>query len=100
PDDGDQNTDKCIVMGWSSVSPSWPYTELPLELLKLTFKVKDRWETSQTSFNITLTSKHVDYGFKSYNREISIIKSNSDINNDGYTNLIDVIQLFQHLTNL
>ena len=100
-DDGDSNTDKCIVIAWATYGdPSWPkYYDIPLEILRMTFQVKDTWSytSSNTFFNLSQTSIDVRYDFKGFNRQITLLNPNSDINKDGITNLIDVIQVFKNL---
>jgi len=98
-DDGDFETDKCIVMGWASISSLWPMYDIPLEILRMTFQVKDTWVNTNphTFFNLSQTSLSVGYDFKGFNRQITLYNPNSDINKDGITNLIDVIQVFKNL---
>ena len=61
-DDGDNNTDRVYVVGWSDpFNASWPGETLPAELIKLKFQVKDNVSDTSSSINVTFSSTAIGY---------------------------------------
>jgi hypothetical protein len=98
-DDDDIATNTYISIGWLSPSKIWPYDKTPpFNALTLTMKVKDNSESKMTHFNAIITNFDINHEPRVNNLQIPVYNSFiSDINNDGKTNMIDAIQLFQHL---
>ena len=99
--DEDPLTDRVISMAWSSLGyNTWPYLSLPLELTRLTFKVRKEMSKVQTWINVTATSTSGHNPFEGKNLQFNINPMpNVDINKDGYCNLKDVIQTIKYLIN-
>jgi len=99
-DDNDTMTDRIIVMAWSSLGGnSWPWKELPIELVRMTFIVPNEATPGRTWLNVTATSTPGDYSFDGRNLQVNInTQPNLDINNDGFFNMNDVLQTLQNLS--
>jgi len=97
-EDNDPLTDRCVVIAWSSLGSTWPWHELPLELIRVVFKVKDDIENAYSWINVTASSTTGGYIFEGTNIQFLVYKKNNlDINNDGKFNLIDVIQSIKYI---
>jgi len=100
--DDDHLTDRVISTAWTSYGyDTWPYLELPIELLRIKFKVRDNVQDVQTWLNVTATSTSGHGPFEGQNLQLFITSlPNIDINKDGKFNLIDIIQTFNHVGQL
>jgi len=98
-DDDDLLTNRAIVMAWSSLGGNtWPYKELPIELMRMTLQVQDVGESEMTQINVIDTSTPGDYTFQGKNLHLFINSTKKlDINDDGFFNMIDVLQTFKHV---
>jgi len=98
-EDNDPLTDRAIVLAWSSLGGNtWPYQELPIELIRMTLKVKYVGLLVSTQINVVEISKPGNYAFQGENLQLFInTKEKLDINDDGIFNMIDIIQTLNHV---
>jgi len=95
--DGDNNTDKVLIIAWSSLfNPEWPGDNLPLELIQLKFKVKKNAEIGQSKINVTYSSKDINYQVKTKGSIVNIYY-NGDYNRNGKVDIGDVFCLMKKL---
>jgi hypothetical protein len=65
--DGDEATDKIIILSYFSIAGDWPDAALPLKLGNLVFKVK-----GDTTINVTKVSVNNGYGFQGNGTAITL----------------------------
>jgi hypothetical protein len=87
--DGDETTDKVIIMSYYSIAGDWPYTALPLKLGNLVFKAK-----GDTTINVTKVSVNNGYGFQANGTGITL---GSEISKTK--GLKEVISILKELSN-
>ncbi len=62
--DDEGNTDKIVLLGYSDpFNNGWPNHALPLNLVTLSFRVKNNAEPGSTKINVSQVTGHVGYGF-------------------------------------
>jgi len=60
--DYDENTDKILKIAWSDwANQNWPGTGLPLQLIKLIFKVKNDYSEGNTNINVSFKTNANGY---------------------------------------
>ncbi len=84
--DGDADTDKLIVIGYTDpINMLWPgeSQSLPLDLVKLLFNVQETATLGETQVNVTKVTVHAGYEFSGSGSTINIVEFNLDVDGNG-----------------
>jgi hypothetical protein len=81
-DDGDPSTDKEVVMSWVDSSVAWPGGTLPVDLVKIGFRIKNAFN-GNTALNITSNVTGAGYAFTGQGGTVHVQNWNMDVDGDG-----------------